>query len=105
MPIPANPAPPEAPDALATAIAAAIASAPRVLLYLGAGAMSAARDLHALADATGAAIATTTSGRGIFNEDDARVIVRDPGMQDHAVLAALVEQADLVVAVGCKFSH
>lgn len=104
-PIPALPVPPEVPDALAADIAAAIASAPRVLLYLGAGAMAAGRELHALAHATGAAIATTTSGRGVFNEDDPRVVVRDPGMQDHAVLAALVEHADLVVAIGCKFSH
>jgi acetolactate synthase-1/2/3 large subunit len=104
-PLTARPAPQDTPLAPAADIAAAIASAPRVLLYLGSGAMGAARELHALAVATGAAIATTTSGRGVFNEDDPRVIVRDPGMQDHAVLAALVERADLVVAVGCKFSH
>lgn len=105
MPIPAMPAPPQAPDALATDIAAALAGASRVLLYLGGGAMAAVHEMHALAEATDAAIATTTSGRGVFNEDDERVIVRDPGMQDHSVLAALVEHADLVVAVGCKFSH
>ena len=62
-------------------------------------------EVRALADATGAAIATTTSGRGVISEDEACVVVRDPGMQDLAALAGLVERADLVVAVGCKFSH
>jgi acetolactate synthase-1/2/3 large subunit len=104
-PIPAPGVPPAAPDALVADIAAAVSRAPRILLYLGAGAMGAAREVRALADATGAAIATTTSGRGVLSEDEARVVVRDPGMQDHASLAALVERADLVVAVGCKFSH
>ncbi len=68
-------------------IAAAISRAPRVLLYLGAGALGAAAEVRALADATGAAIATTTSGRGVVSEDEARVVVRDPGMQDLAALA------------------
>ncbi len=93
------------PDSLVTEIAAAISRASRVLLYLGAGALDAAREVRALADATGAAIATTTSGRGIENEDETRVVVRDPGLQDFASLSALVERADLVVAIGCKFSH
>jgi len=104
-PVAAKPAPTDLPAALVSEVSAAIANAPRVLLYLGAGAMAAGRELQALADATGAAIATTTSGRGVFSEDDPRVVVRDPGLQDHAVLAALAERADLVVAVGCKFSH
>lgn len=104
-PIPDPPPPPQAPETLVTEIASAIARAPRVLLYVGGGAMAAARELHVLADATGAVVATTTSGRGVFSEEDPRVIVRDPGMQDHAVLAALAEQADLVIAIGCKFSH
>jgi acetolactate synthase I/II/III large subunit len=104
-PIPAAPAAPVLPEALAAEIAAAISRSARVVLYLGAGALGAAREVRMLADATGAAIATTTSGRGVVSEDDLRVVVRDPGMQDIAALATLVMRADVVVAVGCKFSH
>jgi acetolactate synthase-1/2/3 large subunit len=86
-------------------IAAAIDAAPRVLLYLGAGALDAPQAVRMLADATGAAIATTTTARGILSEADSRVVVRDPGMQDNTVINALVASADLVIAAGCKFSH
>ncbi len=90
---------------LVSEIATLIDAAPRVLLYLGAGALEAADAVRTLADTTRAAIVTTTTARGVVNEDDPRVIVRDPGMQAIAALNALTERADLVVAIGCKFSH
>jgi acetolactate synthase I/II/III large subunit len=104
-PIGAAPAATALPDVLVAEIATAISRAPRVLLYLGAGALDAAREVRALADAADAAIATTTSGRGVVSEDDPRVVVRDPGMQEIDALSNLVARADLVVAIGCKFSH
>lgn len=82
-----------------------IDDARRVLLFLGAGAIGAADTVSALAQSTGAAVATTTSARGTIPEDDPRVVIRDPGMQDTSVLNALADRADLVIAIGVKFSH
>jgi acetolactate synthase-1/2/3 large subunit len=86
-------------------MAVAIGSASRVLLYLGAGTLDSPAAARAFAEATGAAVLTTTTARGVLSEADDRVVVRDPGMQDNAVINALVERADLVIAAGCKFSH
>jgi acetolactate synthase-1/2/3 large subunit len=103
---PARAAAPLAPDAaLVDALAALVNGASRLVLYLGAGAVRAAPAVRRLVDQTQAAVVTTTSGRGIVSEDDPRVVVRDPGMQELSSLAALVSAADLVLAIGCKFSH
>ena len=103
-------APPETPRVSAASeqldeMARAVGSASRVLLYLGAGVLDAPAAARAFAEATGAAVLTTTTARGVLSEADDRVVVRDPGMQDTAVINALVERADLVIAAGCKFSH
>ncbi len=105
----AEPPPPapaaEPPAELLDRAAECIDDARRVLLYLGAGALHAAGEVQELARATDAAIVTTTTARGIVPEGDARVVIRDPGMQDTAVLNALAARADLVIAIGVKFSH
>jgi acetolactate synthase-1/2/3 large subunit len=93
------------PAALLDRVATVIDDARRVVLYLGAGALDAAAEVRELALATDAAIVTTTTARGVIPEDDARVVIRDPGMQDTSIMNALVEHADLVVAIGVKFSH
>jgi len=86
-------------------VARTISGAPRVLLYLGAGALGDPAAARKLAELTNAAVVTTTTARGILSEDDPRVVIRDPGIQGQPALNALVERADLVVAIGCKFSH
>lgn len=101
---PARP-PADTSEARVGEIAASIDAAPRVLLYLGAGVLDCAEAVGALAEATGAAIVTTTTARGVVREEDERVVVRDPGMQDVAIVNALAARADLIVAIGCKFSH
>jgi acetolactate synthase-1/2/3 large subunit len=105
----AEPPPPEPaatpPAAALDRSARIIDDARRVLLYLGAGAIDAVDDVQALAQATNAAIVTTTTARGLVSEDDARVVIRDPGMQDTSILNALADRADVVVAIGVKFSH
>jgi acetolactate synthase-1/2/3 large subunit len=98
-------APATPPPALLGELASLIGKAPRLLLYVGAGAVNAAEAVRRLADRTQAAVVTTTSARGIFDEDDPRVVVRDPGIQDFEALRSLAGAADLVVAIGCKFSH
>jgi acetolactate synthase-1/2/3 large subunit len=103
VPLPREPS--EVPDSLVDEIATQIDAVPRLLLYLGAGVLDHSAAVRALVDATGAAVVTTTTARGVMREDDERVIVRDPGMQAAFVLNALAERADLIVALGCKFSH
>ena len=46
---------------------------------------------------------TTTSGRGVLSEDHPWVVPFDRGSSD--ALNELVAACDLVVALGCKFSH
>lgn len=86
-------------------LVARLNDARRVLLYLGGGALDASDAVRALVDRIGAAVATTTSGRGVVPEDHPSVVVRDPGLGCEHALNRLVGRADLVVALGCKFSH
>lgn len=96
---------PEPAEPLLAQVATLIDDARRVLLFIGSGAIDAAGDVEKLARSTDAAIVTTTSARGTVSEDDPRVVVRDPGMQDTATLNALADAADVIVAIGVKFSH
>jgi acetolactate synthase-1/2/3 large subunit len=75
----------------------------RPLLYVGQGAFGAGRELWDLVESLGAAVVTTTSARGILPEDHPRVLCFD--RRNTEVLNDLVEGADLVLALGCKFSH
>ena len=84
-------------------IARRLAAARRPLLYVGQGADGAANELLQLVEATGAPVVTTTSARGVVPEDHPRVLRFD--RRRTSVLNDLVESADLVLALGCKFSH
>jgi acetolactate synthase I/II/III large subunit len=80
-----------------------LAAARRPLFYVGQGAAGASDELRRLVMATGAPIVTTTSARGVLPEDHPRVLRFD--RRKTAVLNDLIESADLVLALGCKFSH
>ena len=82
-----------------------LAAARRPVLLLGQGAAGAAADVRRLVAGTGAAVLATTSGRGVVPEDDPRSLVVDAAGQGVDETNALVAQADLVLALGCKFSH
>jgi len=88
-------------DAL-DALAARVAASQRPLIYAGQGVLGDADALVALATRIGAVIATTTSARGVVPEHQACVVICDA---DAVRLNALVESADLVLALGVKFSH
>ncbi len=75
----------------------------RPLFYVGQGAFEASRELWDLVKSLGAAVVTTTSARGILPEDHPRVLCFD--RRNTEVLNELVASADLVLALGCKFSH
>ncbi len=84
-------------------IALRLSGARRVVLYVGQGANGAASELLKLVETMRAPLVTTTSGRGVVPESHPWVLCFDRGSVQ--VLNELVESADLVLALGCKFSH
>ncbi|WP_408896052.1 5-guanidino-2-oxopentanoate decarboxylase [Nocardioides sp. R1-1] len=93
---------PLAPPAAAVAAAAALlsdASAP--VLLVGGGARTAAAQVRALAERLGALVVTTTNGKGTLPED--HPLALGAGIHLPAV-RSLVEEADVVVAVGTELA-
>ncbi|MEO6968562.1 MAG: thiamine pyrophosphate-binding protein [Rhodanobacteraceae bacterium] len=88
-----------------TAIASAITGARRCVLLLGQGCAAAADLVTQLADRLNAAVVTTTSGRGVIAEDHPLSLGFELGGNNSETLNALIEASDLVLAIGCKFSH
>ena len=80
-----------------------LSDARRPLLYVGQGAFDASRELAALVEARRIPVITTTSGRGVLSEDHPWVVPFDRGSTD--ALNELVQTSDLVLVLGCKFSH
>ncbi len=84
-------------------IALRLSGAQRVVLYVGQGANGAAGELLQLVEILKAPLVTTTSGRGVVPESHPWVLSFD--RRSVQVLNELVESANLVLALGCKFSH
>ena len=84
---------------------AALGAAQRVVIFAGQGAAGAAAAVTALAERRGALVLTTPSGRGVVAEDHPLALAFDFQRGDVAVVNQLLERADLVVALGCKFGH
>jgi acetolactate synthase I/II/III large subunit len=82
-----------------------IAAARRCVILAGQGCQDAAADLVGLAEALGAAVVTTTSGRGVVPEDHPLSLGFELAGNGVDTLNALVDASDLVVAIGVKFSH
>ncbi|TFG47312.1 MAG: thiamine pyrophosphate-binding protein, partial [Gemmatimonadales bacterium] len=76
----------------------------RPLLLVGQGAAGAAEAAGLLAEHFGAPVLTTLSGRGIVADDHPLGLGRDLGFGVEEA-NQLIEEADLVLALGCKFSH
>ena len=87
------------------AIVAAATAARRCVLFLGQGCADARDAATGLAERLGAAVVTTTSGRGCVDEAHPLSLGFELGGVGAATLNALVETADLVLAIGVKFSH
>jgi len=90
-------------DADVSGIAAELARANRCVLLLGQGCSNA--DVTHLAERLGAIVVTTTSGRGVVAEDHPRSLGFALAGNDAGVLNALIDASDVVLAIGCKFSH
>jgi acetolactate synthase-1/2/3 large subunit len=91
------------PDAAALATAAAqLSAAERPLLWAGGGvvAAGASAELTALAERLQAPVVTTVEGRGAIAEDHPLAVGPHA---DHAEVAAVIADADVVLAVGTRF--
>ena len=94
------------PDATAmAAVAHRVVAANRIVLMLGQGAQGAGPWLPALVERLGAAVVATTSGRGALPEDHPNSLAFEIGDSRSRELNALIDGCDLVLALGCKFSH
>ncbi len=80
-----------------------LSEARRPLLYVGQGVAGASEELRALVEALRIPVVTTTSARGVLSEDHPWVIPFDRGSAE--ALNELIASCDLVLAMGCKFSH
>ena len=76
----------------------------RVLLLLGQGAFGAADPLLLLTEKLGSVVVTNSSGRGVIPEDHPRAVCGDFSGWGTGLVNALVREADLVLAMGYKFS-
>jgi acetolactate synthase-1/2/3 large subunit len=82
-----------------------ISGAGRVAILAGQGAFSAGHDLLKLAELLGAPVVTNCSGRGAIPESHELSIVADFCLGPIDEINSLFDKCDLVLAIGCKFSH
>lgn len=85
--------------------ASRLAQAKRPLLYIGQGANSAAESVRLLAEFLKAPVVTTRSARGVIPEVHPLAMRFESNERGAKALNALVESSDLILAIGCKFSH
>jgi acetolactate synthase-1/2/3 large subunit len=90
-------------DAEVQRAAALLASAERPLVIAGGGAVDAADALRAVVERTGAAATATQMGLGTVASDSPAFVGHGGVIGGEAVVRALTE-ADVVLAVGCRFS-
>jgi acetolactate synthase-1/2/3 large subunit len=101
----APPSPPLLDEAAFDAVLATLRHAGRCMLLLGQGCNAAAGLATQLAETLCAAVVTTTSGRGVVAEDHPLSLGFAFAGNEGGTLNALVEASDVVLAIGCKFSH
>jgi acetolactate synthase-1/2/3 large subunit len=77
----------------------------RPLLYLGLGAIEASADLVALAERLNAPVATTISGKGVFNETHPLWLWCGFGAAAPSFVRRIAASCDLTLAIGCRFSE
>ena len=75
------------------------------MIYAGQGAQAAAADVRRLAQQWHAPVLFTSSGRGVLPDADPLAFVKDFSFGVGDVVPELIARADLVLALGCKFTH
>jgi len=88
-----------------TQLGSLLAAAERPLIFAGQGAQHASAAVQALAHRLGAPVLFTCSGRGTLPDSDPLAFVKDFSFGMGDVVPALIERADLILALGCKFTH
>lgn len=101
------PPPPPGPDPAALEEAVRLLREPdaRPLLYLGWGAAGAGAALVELAEALGAPVATTITGKGVFPESHPLFAWNGFGAAAPPFVRAAAGETNLVLAIGCRFSE
>jgi acetolactate synthase-1/2/3 large subunit len=99
------PAPPATPGGQVERARQLIEASHRPLLYLGLGAIEAGADLVALAERLNAPVATTISGKGVFNEEHALWLWCGFGAAAPSFVRKIAASCDLTLAIGCRFSE
>jgi acetolactate synthase-1/2/3 large subunit len=84
---------------------ALLATSRRPLLYLGAGAAGAGRDLVALAERLETPVATSIQGKGVFPEDHPLWLWCGFGEAAPPFVQKIASGCDLTLAIGCRFSE
>jgi acetolactate synthase-1/2/3 large subunit len=77
----------------------------RPLLYLGLGAVEAGANLVALAERLNAPVATTISGKGVFDETHPLWLWCGFGAAAPSFVRKVAASCDLTLAIGCRFSE
>lgn len=103
--IPAPSALPATPTSSWSPLIERFTPAKRPLIIAGSGANHFASDVRDLCDRLRIPLCTTPSARGLMPEDSPWSIPADVGCGGAKVVNAAVASADLVIAIGCKFSH
>jgi acetolactate synthase-1/2/3 large subunit len=101
-PVAAAPAVPM-PDIAALSDLLAVSQYP--VLYVGQGAQGASEAVRALAARLKAPVLPTSSGRGVLPDDDPLAYVSDFSTGIGSVVPEILAQSDLILALGCKFTH
>ena len=86
-------------------VASRFFAARRPLILAGQGAGGAADDLRRVVERWTVPVVTTPAGRGVLPEDHPLALGFDHVRGNVAVMNQLVEQADCVLAIGCKLSQ
>ncbi|MFA6229650.1 MAG: thiamine pyrophosphate-binding protein [Rhodanobacter sp.] len=103
--VPSQAASPFVDPAAIDQITDAVTRAKRCVLFLGQGCNDAADLVLRLAENLSAVVMTTTSGRGVVPEDHPLSLGFESDVGGTDTLNALIDSSDLVLAIGCKFSH
>ncbi len=77
----------------------------RPLLWVGQGAQGSSKALRAFVHRWRVPVCSTCSGRGVVPDDDPHALVADLSFGVPAWLDQAIGSADLVLVLGCKFTH
>ena len=82
-----------------------LVAADRVALIVGQGGQGLGGPIRTIAERLNAAVLTTSSGRGVIPETDPRSLYFDYALGGGSTVNEFLEACDLVLALGCKFTH